>query len=144
MFAEIMLPHRLGLIFCSELQRAAKSRLKQASLWRHKNALLSVLQKQNLLFIQPAEAPSQGCCASFFVIVWPKAAVTTAEWLNLLTVTGSRALKRMLCCHFHAHSPSLIAFWRWFWQWTSETVDQFLVSLESRIGFLIKYMFYCS
>lgn len=66
MFVELMLHHRLGLIFCSEPQRARKSCLKQVSLWLHKNALLSLLQKQNLLFIQPPGAPSQGCCVLFF------------------------------------------------------------------------------
>lgn len=113
MFVELMLHCRLGLIFCSKRQRAPKRCLKQASLWHHKNALLSLLQKQNLLFIQPPAAPSQGCCALFFETVWPRAPVTTAEWLNLSAVAGCVAPKREFCCHFHAHLP--------FPSWLSES-----------------------
>lgn len=92
MFAELMLHHRLGLIFCSEQQRAPESCLKQASLWHHKNALLSLLQKQNLLFIQPPGAPPQGCCALFSRLRDPKLPLQQrSDWISWLEAEPQKA-----------------------------------------------------
>lgn len=65
MFVKLMRHQSLGLIFCSEPEKAQKSCLKQPFLWRHKNALLSLLPQQNLVIIQPLGAPSQAAVFYF-------------------------------------------------------------------------------
>lgn len=112
MFVELMLHHSLGLIFCSEPQRAWKSCPKQASLWLHKNALLSLLQKQNLLFIQPPGAPSQGLCVLFLFFgdcVTQSSCYKGGVTESLHCYWQRSPLQASFCCHFHARLASLKA-----------------------------------
>lgn len=55
----------VGLIFCNEPEKMARSCLKQAFLWRHKNTLLFLLPQQNLVITQPLGAPSRSAVFYF-------------------------------------------------------------------------------
>lgn len=62
------------------------------------------------------ERRRRAACALFFLeIAWPKAPVTTAEWLNLLTVAGSGAPKKRVLlsfsCAFSFPHGSLKMIW---------------------------------
>lgn len=78
-------PSTFGFKILLWASKSMKSCLKQAFLWCYKNALLSLLPKQNLVIIQPLGAPSQAAVFYFSRLYDPELPLWRQnDWLSWL------------------------------------------------------------
>lgn len=89
MFVKLMQHQKLGLIFCSAPGNTQKNCLKQAFLWHHKNALLSLPARTKPVDYSASRIPIRGSCTLFSGLYDPE--------FPLWQINDSAQFNRLYC-----------------------------------------------